>query len=307
MELFFILLRQLIMMALFMMIGYCLYRTKKVTKETCSALNSLLLYVALPAAIINSYITERTREKLNGFLLALVLSAAAMLISIITAILLYKKKRVEMFGVSYSNAGFMGIPIVSAVAGAEAVFYVAPFVMWVNVLQWTAGVIMMTGDRKAVQPKKLLSVPVLYAAVIGMLLFLTQIPIPSVVKGAVSSLAACNGPLAMVILGIYFAQVDIKGIFSSREYYLVTAARLIVIPVLTGLFLLAIPAQPLMRLVIFIAAAAPIGSNVSIFASIYGRDYKAATQEVCLTTLCSIFTMPVLAALFSYLAGYSGV
>ena len=304
MELFFILLRQLITMAVYMVIGYVLFRTKKVTKTTNAALNSILLYVTLPATLINSFLTERTPEKLRGFLLSFLLCAVAMAISLLISILVFRKKPVEQFGTAYSNAGFMGIPLVTAVAGSEAVFFVAPFVLFVNVLQWTAGVITMTGSTKDVRPKKLLTIPILYAAVIGVILFLTQIPVPSILKNAASSLAACNGPVAMIILGVYFAQVDIKGIFTNRLYYLAALIRLIVIPALTAFVFISIPASSLIKVVVMIAAAAPIGSNVSVLADIFGQDHNTATQEVCLTTLLSIITMPVIVALFSALFGY---
>ncbi len=304
MELFFILLRQLITMAIFMAVGYVLFRTRKVTKETNTALNSLLMYVTLPATLLNSFMTERTPEKLKGFLLAFLLSAIAMAVSLAVSHFAFRRKPEDQFGASYSNAGFMGIPIVTAVAGAEAVFYIAPFVLFVNVLQWTAGVFTMTGSLKEVKPKKLLTIPILYGAAIGVLLFLLQIPVPSVLRTAVSSLAACNGPVAMLVLGVYFAQVDIKGIFTTGSYYLVVLVRLIVIPVITGLVFLLIPADPLIKVIVMVAAAAPIGSMVSVIADIFGRDHNLATQEVCLTTLLSIITMPVIVALFSALFGY---
>ena len=305
MELFLVLFRQLIVMMLFMVVGYFLYKGKKVTAETNSALSNLLLFAILPCAIVNSFLTERTAEKMTGLGHSFLLAVVALAVSICISLFVYKKQPAEQFGVAFSNVGFMGIPIITAAIGAEAVFYVASFVALLNVLQQTFGVVLMSGDLKAVKPKKLLTIPVLIAMVLGILLFVTRFPVPQVVRSAVASLAAVNGPLAMVILGVFFAQVDIKEIFTTKRYYHISVMRLIIIPVITGLILWPLPGTPLIKLVALTAAAAPIGSNVSIFAKMYGQDYKSATQEVCQSTIFAVITMPAVVTLFSLLYGYA--
>ncbi len=306
MEMFFVLFRQLIVMMLFMVVGYLLFKAKKITAETNAALSNLLLFAILPCAVVNSFLTERTAEKMAGFGHSFLLSVVALAVSIGISLFVYKRQPAEQFGVAFSNVGFMGIPIITAVIGAEAVFYVASIVALVNVLQQTLGVVLMTGDMKAVRPKKLLTIPVIIAMILGILLFVTKCPVPQVVRTAVSSLAAVNGPLAMVILGVFFAQVDIKEIFTIKRYYHISVMRLIIIPVITGLIMWPLPGSPLVKLVVLIAAAAPIGSNVSIFAKMYGQDYKSATQEVCLSTVFALISMPVVVTLFSLLYGYAG-
>ena len=50
-----------------------------------------------------------------------------------------------------------------------------------------------------------------------------------------------------------------------------------------------------------LAAAAPVGSNVAIFAQIYHKQYTDAVKDVCLSTVLSILTMPVVIGLAEYL------
>ena len=55
------------------------------------------------------------------------------------------------------------------------------------------------------------------------------------------------------------------------------------------------------RLAVMLAAAAPVGSNVAIFAQIYHKQYTDAVKDVCLSTVLSILTMPVVIGLAEYL------
>ena len=131
-----------------------------------------------------------------------------------------------------------------------------------------------------------------------MLLFFLPVQLPAALSGMVATIASMNGPLAMIVLGAYLAQVPLKELFTDRETYLCTAVRLVVIPVLTMLLLWLVPGKYLtIRMAVLLAASAPVGSNVAIFAQIYHANYTDAVKDVCLSTLCSILTMPLILAL----------
>lgn len=298
-----ILLRQLAIMAIYMAVGYFLYRKRLVTAQGCKELGNLLLYVVLPCAIVNSYRVERTPEKTGQLLWSLLLSLGALLLAMAVCTVLFRGRKIECFGVSFSNAGFMGIPLVSAVLGGEGVFFISSFVALLNIFQWTYGVVVMTDSRDSIQLKKLAKNPILIAMGAGLVLFFLQPPLPSVVTGAVSALAGLNAPVAMIILGIYLAQTELASVFNAPVLYGAAAVRLLLIPALTAVLLCLLPADPTLKLAIFIAASAPIGSNVAIFAQIHGQDYTLAVREVCLSTILSVVTMPAVIACYSLLPG----
>lgn len=301
MEAALILLKQLITMFIFMGIGFTLFKTKKVTEEGSRQLSNILLYIVLPAVIIHSYCKERTPELLKGMALSFALSAALLIISMVICALIFgKRHRIENIGVAFSNCGFMGIPLVRAVMGDGAVFYCSAFVAILLVLQWTYGVFVMTGDKKAISGKKIVTNPVLIATIIGVLIFVLQIPIPGVVDGALDAVGALNAPVAMMILGVYLAQTNIKSIFVDGHLYFGSAIRLVAIPLISMLFLCLLPASlNEMKMTLLISASAPIGANVAIFAQMVGLDYTKAVKYVCLCTILCIITMPLLIMLAS--------
>ena len=148
--LFQVLLERLALMLLYMIPGYVLYKKKLLTDNGVKDLGRLLLYVLLPASVINSYNIDFTTERVIGLGISFGLSKVC-----------FWKKPIEHFGAAFSNAGFMGIPLVKAAVGEHAAYYAAAFVAIVNILQWTYGVYAMTGRKEEISLKKVITNPIL--------------------------------------------------------------------------------------------------------------------------------------------------
>ena len=297
METALILARQILQMFLLGGLGYALFKTKKITQEGSKALGNILIYLALPAVIINGFLVERTTEHLLGILYSAGCAAALLLLSILISRFVFRNDPIAAFAGAFSNPGFFGIPLIIASVGQGAVFYVACFVAFLNIGQWTYGVSVLTGQplRQGLQPKKLIKAPFIIAILIGLLLFLTQIQLPAVISGCLSSVAALNTPLAMFTVGIYLAQTDIPGMLRRRSVYMIALVRLLVIPAVSLLLLSLLP-QALhdMKLVLLLAIACPVGSNVAVYAQLHGKDYPYAVETVIISTLFSIVSIPLL-------------
>ena len=287
---------RLAMMLIYVAIGFVLYKRKLMTDQGTKDLGKLLIYVVLPCAIVKSYMLERTGEMTSGLLISFLLAAICLVTSVLLSKLIYRgRKPIEEFGAAFSNAGFMGIPLVSSAIGDQAVCYTAAFVAVLNILQLSYGVFMMTGSRRAISLKKIMTIPVLIAFVIGVILYFMPFRLPEFFSEILTAISGMNAPVAMLIIGAYLAQVSIKEMLTRAQGYLVTAVRLILVPAVTALILWAIPVGTVeMKLTVLILAAAPIGSNVAIYAQLYDKDYKIAVEEVVLSTVLSVATMPLI-------------
>ena len=295
MEIVGVLSNQIIMMFLLMAVGLILFKTKKLSLEGSRSIGNVLLYVVIPAVVIKAYLGEKT----EGAVVDLVLSFALSLIGLAVAMLIssycFKKDPIEKFGAAFSNAGFIGIPIVSVLYGDQAVFYVSAFVAFVNIFQWTYGVWVLTGDTKSVSIQSLVSNPFIISLMIGLGLWMTGITLPIPLHRCIESFANMNAPLAMLSLGTYLAQIPFKEVFSSQKSWLASGVRLVIIPIITLAIFSIIPIRnEMIKTALLIVAATPIGSNVAIFAQLYDGDYSQAVKDVCLSTLCCIVTLPVL-------------
>ncbi len=287
-------------MLIYIIIGVVLYKKKLVSDQGAADLGKLLVYIILPSAIINSYNIEYSAQRARGLALSFLLAVLALAVSVVFSRLIFPGgKGIECFGAAFSNAGFMGIPLVSAVIGPDAVYYAAAFVAILNLLQWTYGVFVISGNREAISLKKIITNPVLISLVIGVIIFFLPFRLPTVLTSAISGLSALNAPVAMLTIGFYLAQTSLKAIFTSKPAYQVSAVRLLVIPALTGVLLFLLPLGSVEeKLTIMILAAAPVGANVTVYARLYGGDYVQSVKEVVLSTLFSILTMPVIVSLF---------
>ena len=298
MEVIIIIIRQLFIMFLYMAIGVALFRAKLVTKEGSQTLAHLLLYCILPCVIVKSFCLERTPENTAAFgaslLWAFILLLAAMLVSFV----FFRRSPVDNFGAAFSNAGFMGFPLITAVLGGNAVFYAAGFVALLNALQWTYGQWILTKDRKKVSFKVITTNPIVLSLLLGVILFLAKIPVPALLTSVMGTVANMNAPVAMIVLGVYLAQTDIRKLFTTGRVYAVSAIRLLLIPLVSLLLLRLSPKlPPEISTALLIAASAPVGSNVAVYAQKLEMDYTYAVQTVCLSTLLSVVTMPAILAL----------
>lgn len=289
-----ILLKQIIIMFLLMGVGAILYKMKYITDQGAKELGNILLRVIIPSVIIKSYLGGFTSERFKEMCLSTGLALGALLIAMAVAALIFgKKKSIENFAASFSNAGFIGIPLTQAVFGSEAIFYVSPYVTFLNLFQWTYGVYVITGKTDNIKPKNLISNPMVVSLIIGLILFFAPVSVPEVIEKSIGFLASMNTPVAMLVLGVFLAKADLKYIFLDIKIYWCMAVRLLIIPLVTlGIFYFIPVENKMIVLSTLIAACTSVGGNIAIFAQQYDKDYLLAIKTVCLSTILSIITIP---------------
>lgn len=139
MSLVLLTIQQLSIMAIYLLLGYALLRLGVISTAGSRDFAGLLVKLIIPAVIIQSFCVDFSAQKLLILAQSTFLAALLLGISMLVAHLIYRKAPLENFSAAFSNAGFMGIPLVRAVLGSEAVFYIVPFVALLNLLQWTYG------------------------------------------------------------------------------------------------------------------------------------------------------------------------
>lgn len=293
-----ILLKQIAIMALLIAVGWVLRRKNFLSEQGTKELGAILLRIIIPCVIVKSYIVPYSRERL----LELALSAGLALLGFIAAMLIAyavygKRRRIENFAAAFCNAGFIGIPLAQAAIGEDGVFYVATSVALLNLFQWTYGVYIMTDRRDAIRAKTIATNPVVIAIVVGVVLFVGRIPVPEILTSTLGYIAGMNTPVAMILMGTYLARVSWRELLDRRAYSCVLL-RLVVIPaVVLVLFWLLPVSNTAVVMAVFLAAATPVGANICVFAQQYNSDYPFSVVTVCLSTVLSVVTVPLLSTL----------
>jgi len=307
MDLAFVTLQQVGILFILIIIGFICGKTGVVTAEGKKVLSNLLVTIIMPAMILNSYLSEFDPNVLNNLLLAFGLSTVAMLLAMAVSFLLVFKlktpnKKVLWFAFSFSNAAYMGFPLVKGLFGDEGLLYASAFATMFNVIVWSVGYAVMSGEMNVKQVAKSVGKnPVTYAVILGLIIYLGRIPVPEVMKQPISLVGAMTTPLSMIIIGAMIAGSKVKAILGNKEVWLSVAVRLVLIPVITfGLFYL-LGIGGMVASVVLIQAACPTAATTSVLAIQFNHDESVGAGTVVLSTICSIVTLTIFALLLQML------
>ena len=159
-----VLLKQISIMFLLIAVGMALVKTGYLSDQGAKDLGALLLRAVIPCVVIRSYITEFSVGRLMEQAESMLLTVLSLLIAMAVSYLVFgTRRRIENVAAAFSNVGFIGILLIQAILGEGAIFYLTPLIAVLNILQWTYGVYIMTGDPKTIQIKTILSNPVVLA------------------------------------------------------------------------------------------------------------------------------------------------
>ena len=299
------LLEQIVQLFLCIVLGWLLVRLHLLKPEDSRVLSKVCLYLVTPCVIINAFQLQRTPELLQG--LALSLGAAIgihALFFIATALLRpLRLTPVEQASLIYTNSGNLIIPLVTAVLGPEWVIYCSMFQLVQQFPMWSHCRIILSGDRNVSLKKILLNVNII-SVFVGVLLFLLNLPLPTVIAGTMKSIASTIGPLSMFVAGMLMGEQNLLAVLRIRSIWKVAFLRLIALPLVvlcifkySGLAALVPDGQSIL-MINLLAASAPAAANVTQIAQVYGHEGDYAGAINVITTLLCIGTMPLMVLLY---------
>ncbi len=298
--------QNVITLFLLMTVGVICQKTGLLNDKAVKSCANLVLYLSTPCIIIKSCCRPFDSNLLKGFLIVLAVCAVNHLLLILVARLCFRdanedKRRILRFATVFSNAGYMAIPLQEAILGDDGVFYCAAYIIMFNIIVWTYGVMEISGQKDVFSVKKILTNPGIIGVVLGLIIFVLQVPIPDPLLNAVNHIGNLNTPIPMLIIGYYLAQSDIKHALQSGRNYLCIALRLVIMPLASlGLLLLCGIRGPLLTS-LMICIATPVATACTMFATRYDRNPRLSVNLVSVSTVFSIVTMPVIIALTNYL------
>lgn len=287
------------MMFLLILFGCLLVKKGVLGTETTKQIANMLTKYITPTILIMAFQQEFELEQLKLLLVTAVAAFLLILSRIMLNFFLFKKEdNVDRYAAIFSNASFVGIPLVMAVLDYEGVFYLTAYLFVTTVVQWTYGIYTISGDKNLITVKHAFGNPATLGAGFGLILYLLQIELPFIVSETFLSLNSLNTPLAMILLGSYVARSPLLELFTSTTAYKAVFTRLILYPLTGTLILWLLPIDNyLVLMVLSITSSAPSAVNVALFSQIYGRNYEYGAKLVILTTLFSVITMPLLLTL----------
>lgn len=288
---------------LLMSIGFVCKKIKLLNDAAQKSLSDLLIYVILPANILNSFTSnvQVSQSLLNNFLLAFVISLAIQLAATWGGRWLFRKwpkekAHVANYGLIVSNSSFMGIPVMERVYDSIGVVYTAVFQIPIRLTMWSAGLSLFTHVNGRQAFRTVVTHPCNIACVAGLVMMLLGVRIPGFAGDTVVGLSHCTGPLSMIVIGAILADAEVKALF-RKDVLWFCLLRLVLMPLAVWAVLRLLHVDPVLAGVSVLLTAMPAGSTTAILPQKYDCDKAYGAALIFTSTLFSIATIPLLSLL----------
>lgn len=296
--------KQMVILFGLIMVGYMITRKKIVTKEFGRAASDFIVKVASPALILSAAMGDTasfdTGEIFRIFVVAVVFYMVMPVVAWIPVKLLripQNERNLFRFMTVFSNVGFMGFPVIESIYGRTAVFYASIFNMVFNAFIYTLGVSFMTGSSDRKIPFRKMANPGTVASLTACVLVFTKWRVPGIVVDFCSMLGGITSPLVMIVIGISLSDLTFREVFREYRLYPFAFIKQLVLPVLLiPVLRLVITSEYILGIVVIIIAM-PVAALSVILSYTYGQDTALAAKSVFITTLVTVFTIPLIAAL----------
>ena len=296
-------------MCLIMALGYGTRRLGWIRREEISAINKIAFRIFLPCLLYYNVYCSDLSGSFDPLLMAYAVGGVLLTFGLSLGYTLLTEKLPERRGVMIqgmfrSNYVIMGIPVATALLGADQLGTVSILIaVVVPLFNMLAVVVLEVFRGQKPKPLHILGQiaknPLVIGSVLGILTLAAGIRLPHILEQTIQNISAIASPLQLFLLGAFFQFSGLKTY--RRELVTVSAAKLIVAP---GLFL-GLGALLGFRGVAFVSLigvfASPTAVNSFTMAQQMGGDAELAGDIVVVTSAVSILTMFLWVFLFKSL------
>ena len=281
-------------------------------------LNGFVLFFALPAMLFRFGSTTPIAQLLDPAVFGVYLLCALVMVVFALAMTLSARIRwndasLGALVAAFPNTGFMGVPLLAALLGPQAVGTVIVLILVDMVITSSVCVGLSRldtpgGARVATQNalKGVASNPMPWAILLGALASAVGFRLPGMVEKTVWLLADSASPVALFTIGAVLARAQMQANHPMpvSDYLPVVVMKLVLHPLLVLMLGLAaiqwgVPLRNEALLVMVLIAALPSASNVSLLAERLGADNGRIARIILVTTVLAFFSFSAAVALLT--------
>ncbi len=314
MEIFYLTLKQMLMMFTLMGAGFLLRKKSLIPENSGSTLAKLELFVFSPALSLHNMLTKCTVETFSKswvyMLYGLLFVTGAILLSYpISAIFVRNssesperkyQRNIYKYAMTFANWGFMGNFIILGIWGQDLFYKYTLFGIPMTIATYAWGLsILIPKDENANAfknfRKRIVNAP-LVAVLLGIALGLLDLSkhVPPFLITAFEKAGSCQGPVAMVLAGFVIGGYNFKELITNKKVCLASLVRLILVPSAMLLVLLAFNASKELMILVLVAYATPLGLNTIVFPEAYGSDSKTGASMAMISSILAVATIPLM-------------
>ena len=296
--------------------GYLAARSGILPQPAIPGLNAFVLFFALPCMLFRFGSSTPIAQLLDPVVAGVYVLCALVMVGGTVA---FTRARMgwndAAFGAlvaAFPNTGFMGVPLLVALLGAQAAGP-AILTMLVDMLLTTSLCIalsrldgagthgMAVALRRAL--RGMLTNPMPWSIALGALASALQWRLPGPLDKTVAMLADAASPVALFTIGAVLArsQMNQHDKVAVRDYVPIALAKLLLHPLLVWLVGLAAirmgaPLTPFAHTALVLAAALPSASNVSLLAERFGAHNGRIARIILVSTALAFLSFSVAVA-----------
>ena len=290
-------------------VGFIANRLKVLPEESVKHFISLVMGITVPCLVISSI----TGQDLNGdmyrnTILTLLLTTLVLIVTAFATTFVSDRifpwkdqqdRNVLASAMTGCNAGFMGLPIASAVFG-ELVFYYLVIQNIANNLYLFVMSLAQLHHRESEKSSKSLSEklkplvnPTSVATIVSLIMLFAGIHLPEYAIDIVTTLGDITIPLSMILVGVQLGGADFKKLIADKALLITSVMKLIAVPALALLILTPMPVDPVVKLTVLLGMCFPSAVIGVAVAAQENKNPKLMAEAVAITTLLSLITLPV--------------
>ena len=303
-----VLLQQMVILFVYMMIGYVACKKEYFDQEFGKKLSWLVVNVANPMLAISAVVNNEEQIAIKDFYVTVLLAICfyaffLILAQILPRLIGVQKSDIGVYKMmtTFNNIGFMGFPVIAAAYGNGALIYAVPFSIMFNILCYTWGIQTLCGGGEKGNWKRIINIGTI-SGIISIVLFFMQIPVPKMICSLSAGLSNLTGPLSMLVIGISIAAMELKDLFTDVKLLKFALIKLLAVPVAAMLLVCQVIDNRLICEVFLVMMATPAASMCAMLSQQYGGDYELAAKGVALTTILSVVTMPIVSEIVFHIA-----
>ncbi|UCC54452.1 MAG: AEC family transporter [Anaerolineaceae bacterium] len=294
------------------LLGYIVAYKGLFTVRDIQGISRFVFIIAIPVMLFNSLAHIDLPEHLNWqflvsyYAIALFIFGLGMWASKSWFAHSAQEQSVFGLGSSYSNSVLVGLPLVSAGLGDEALLPTFMLIAIHSALLFFMVTLFAERDRGngrsplAIGRQTLVNLatnPIIIGLALGLLVNLFNIPIPTLIVSTIGIISRAALPCALFVLGASLSAYKISGHFA--EAWTMVGLKLLLQPLLVWVLAFVVfKIDPLWGAVAVMMAGMPVGINVYMFAQKYQVGLASVSGAIVISTTLAVLSQSILLAIF---------
>jgi predicted permease len=293
-------------------LGYILVKKGALSHAGLDALSRLVIQIIFPALILAQMLTKFSFSLYADWWIFPLLSLGITLSGLVVGWVLLKLSGLKSHKlqflslIAFQNSGYLPLALVASIfSGQQAsdiFIYIFLFLLGFDLVAWSAGIYMLTYEKKAkFKPQNIFSPPVIANLVsLGLVALGLNKIIPQEIFKPLEMVGNCTLPLAMLVVGGNIALVELRQV-DKKATVLFLLGKLIILPALGIAAVLKLQIPYLLGFLIVMQLAMPSATSLSVIIRRYNKPDALISQGVFFSHIIGLLTVPLFLSLYLYL------